>query len=199
MFRFKVVLVILTISLSGFGRDVSGQTLPATPAADLCTAEPIAVSELYALPDAPDRILDTPEPSEDDVEPDTIAQIEQVIGQVIACTNANQPLSALALFTNGYLVEHFAGPGGEDELGHLIAASSRLPGPAAPEDRLAVLAITNPIGYGDGSVSVQVTTANAEMTYSDILILVQTGDGWRIDRVLIGDEVEPAGSPESGT
>jgi hypothetical protein len=118
-----------------------------------------------------------------------------VVRESVACANANDPLRAMALFTDRYLAERFAGEAGGDELGHLLAAATRKPIPATPSDQLVLLAVTNAIAYEDGRVAVTVITANADAVFTDLVILENTTSGWRIDQVLLDAGANPAATP----
>ena len=62
-----------------------------------------------------------------------------------------EPMRSLALYTDRYLAKRFAGQAGEDELGHLLAASSRSPKPAGRQQiNLCCWRLPTAILYGDG-------------------------------------------------
>lgn len=172
-----------------------GSGAQGTPVAADCVAEPLNGDELEEIvasgfAPAPD-LTETGEPAS----AQELVAIFEVISESVACTNANQPLSALALYSDRYLAERFSGPAGEDELGHLLAAATRSPGHATPEDRLVVLSIADAVRYGDGRIGATVTTANADAVYIDLIVLVETNDGWRIDQVVLGDGLSGNGTP----
>lgn len=152
---------------------------PATPLPSACTVAPIAIGDLQNLVSAGASPVATPA-AETALTPGAIAAITQTIEESVACTNANQPLRALALFTDRYLVARFSGAGADD-LGHLAAAVTRDPAPADPADRLAIVSIGDPELLDDGRVAVIVATANAEQEFVDRLIFAKTGDAWLID------------------
>ena len=171
----------------------------ATPEPELCTVDPLAPDQLTAIVEAgfepAPRLekIDQPVPAQD------LVAMFDVLTESVACTNANQPMRALALYTDRYLAERFAGQEGEDELGHLLAAATRSPKPAAPADQLVLLAVSDSVLYGDGRIGATVTTANADATFTDQIIFASTNDGWRIDQVVLGDEqhATPAATPGS--
>jgi hypothetical protein len=101
----------------------------------------------------------------------------------------------VAVYPARSLAEHFAGAAGSDELGHLIAAATRDPAPAAPADRVVLAAVTNPVQYADGRVGVDVTTSNADGSWTDLIVFKQVDDAWMIDQVLLGDRSVPVASP----
>ena len=162
-------------------------TLPATPQPAECTIAAIGIGELEALvtagtPAAASTAAVT------SLSNDDFTSIEGTIEQSVACVNANQPLQALALFTNRYLVARFSGDGADD-LGHLAAAATRSPAPAAPADRLAIDSIGEPALLPDGRVSVVVMTSNSRASFTDVIILEKRGDEWAIDEA---HAVDPA-------
>jgi hypothetical protein len=163
---------------------------PATPVIAECTLEPLqpeALAEIVAQQPMPVRELT---PSSEAPATDDVAAATKIIEQSLACTNANQPLAALAAYTDRYLNERFGGAAGSDELGHLLAAATRNPDPAAPEDAIVLVQVTDPVLYSDGRLGLTVVTANATGTFTDQLILTREGDRWKIDDVILGDGPE---------
>ncbi len=193
------LLVILTILFSPVIRVGAQGDLPATPAAQTCVVAPLEASYLLTLateevtPAEPHEATSEPVPDED------LDAITTTIEQSIACTNANRPMASLSLFTDRFLTEKFSSDQGSDELGHMIAASSRDAAPASPEDQLMLIVITNPKQYQDGRIGVQVTTENADFQFQDILIFQNVDGDWLIDEVLLGDEVIPVGTPNASS
>jgi hypothetical protein len=157
------------------------ETLPATPQAKACTATPVTISDLQALVAAGTPIAATPAPAAN-LDDATKAAIVTAIEGSIACTNANQPLRALAFITDGYLVHRFTGAG-HDDLGHLAAAVTRSPSPAAGGDRLALISVGDFALLPDGRISAVVTTANADQTFVDTLIFANVDGKWLIDEI----------------
>jgi hypothetical protein len=188
-------LFILPMLLLGAVSALADGTLPATPAAADCTVSPLAPDDLTAIVQA--GFIAAPDLDETDmpVDPDDIAAVTGVLLQSLACTNANSPLQALALDSDRYLAEHFAGDAGSDELGHLLAAATRAPAPAATEDRIALTAVTNAVLYADGRLGVDVATTNADGTWIDRIVFIEVQGAWKIDQVLPGDEIVPAARP----
>jgi hypothetical protein len=165
-----------------FGLTVAGAgaaNAPATPEASACTIAPITIEHLQNLaamgasPVASPALDTTPSPAD-------IDGITQTIEESVACTNANQPLRALALFSDRYLAARFSGAGADD-LGHLTAAVTRSPAPAQPADRLAIVSISAPKTLVDGRVSVIVKTSNSDQEYADVLVFVNVDGRWLID------------------
>jgi hypothetical protein len=177
---------------------VSGQ---ATPEADACSIAPLRpdqLQEVVAEGFEPPQTLDDGEPN---VPAEALVKIFAVVTESVECANANDPLRSLALFTDRYLAERFAGEDGADELGHLLAAATRTPVPAAPEDQLVLLGVGQPVRYADGRIGVLVTTANADSTFTDLLVFAEVDfaevdEEWRIDQVVIdaGSDATPAAS-----
>jgi hypothetical protein len=190
--RFAVLSLVLVLALvSSF----SAQALPITPTERSCVVEPIKRVDLEDAATGPFPRRADPVESAELVTDDELRQVSRVVRIMTACTNANRPLSALALVTDTYIAEYFAGPAGQDQLGHLVAVSSREPEPAAPEDRLTLVAIEDPVRYGDGRIAVTVTTANATAQFVDLLIFIETVDGWRLDQAILGDCIKPQATP----
>jgi hypothetical protein len=171
----------------------------ATPAAAQCTAAPLSADSLTAIVEAGFKpapalkLADEPAPAAD------LVAVYDLLIESVACTNANQPLRALSLYTDRYLAERFSGQAGEDELGHPLAAATRSPKPAAPEDQLMLLAVTDLVRYQDGRIGAMVTTANRDDTFTDLLIFSETGNDLRIDQVILQADLEatPAATPGS--
>ena len=171
----------------------------ATPESEHCTIDPLDPNQLTAIVRAGFEPAPRLEKSDQPAPATDLVAMFDVLTESVACTNANQPMRALALYTDRYLAERFSGQQGADELGHLIAASSRSPKPAAPEDQLVLLSVADPILYGDGRIGATVTTANADETFVDQIIFASTDSGWRIDQVVLGEAIHatPAATPGS--
>jgi hypothetical protein len=171
----------------------------ATPAAMQCTAAPLSADSLTAIVEAGFKPAPGLTPTADPAPAADLVAVYDLLTESVACTNANQPLRALSLYTDRYLAELFSGPAGEDELGHLLAAATRSPRPAAPEDQLVLLSVTDPVRYQDGRIGAMVTTANKDNTFTDLLIFTGTGTDLRIDQVIVQKDLEatPAATPGS--
>ena len=158
---------------------VAAANASATPPPTACTVAPIAIGDLQKL-----VLTGTPVAATSAVVarigPDVIVGIGTTIAESVACTNANQPLRALALFTTNYLIARFSHAGAPD-LGHLSAAVTRDPAPAGAADELRIVSIGEPKALSDGRVSVLVATANATEFFADVLIFAKIGDVWLID------------------
>ena len=190
------IFVIAAIALILLpGEQVGAIQDTATPTGIECPVQPLAsanLKEIVAAGSDPAPALD---PTGDHPPATALLAIFDVLSNSLACTNANQPLSALALFTDRYLAERFAGPDGADELGHLLAAATRTPGPAEPEDRLVLIAVSDLVMYANGRIGAEVTVANVDDTFTDLIVFVETDDGWRIDQVVLGADDSTVGTP----
>jgi hypothetical protein len=154
---------------------------PATPQPAGCTVAPITIQYLQDLVARGVANVATPASAATPTPVDMKA-ISQTIEQSVACSNANQPLRALALFTDRYLAARFSGAG-VDDLGHLAAAVTRSPAPAVPADRLAIVSIGAPKTLADGRASVLVKTANADQEFADVLVFANIDGRWLIDEI----------------
>lgn len=179
-----IILLLLAITTAASG-SATGQ--PVTPTARSCVVDPIERVELQDAAEGPIPRRAESVDSGIAVTEGELGRISRIVRIMTACTNANQPLRALALVTDTYLAEYFAGPAGQDQLGHLLAAASREPEPAAPEDRLALIAVEDPVRFEDGRIAVTVVTENAVSRFTDQLIFAETDDGWRLDQVVLGE------------
>jgi hypothetical protein len=181
------VLLIAAIALAGGA--ARAVTLPSTPDPSTCTAAPVTIERLtmLAAEGTPAASLATPV----NAPAPSLDELTATVAGSIACTNANQPLRALAYFTDAYLAARFSGAGADD-LGHLTVAVTRNPNVAAPADRLALISISSPTPFGDGRWSAIVTTRNASQTFVDRLVFAFVDGNWLIDAW------SPAG-PESAT
>lgn len=193
--------LVWTIGLAAMAMVLAPTPVPAqsTPTAEQCEIAPLDRDELREIVEsgfepAPE-LVETGDPAS----AQDLVAIFDVLTESVACTNANRPMSALALFSDRYLAERFSGPDGEDELGHLLAAATRSPGPAESAERLVLLAVTDPVRYSDGRIGAMATTANAEAVFEDLIIFVETDDGWRIDQVILGEDIAARASPTAAS
>lgn len=192
--RRAILLSVLAIFMVVGNAELTG-AWQATPAPTACDIEPIEPDQLEAIVAAGPGEPGSLEPTDKPVAAELLVDVLSVITESVSCANANDPLRSMALYSDRYLATRFAGADGADELGHLIAAASRTPIPAAPEDQLVLLGITETVSYADGRVGVLVTTANADSVFADHVILVETDDGWRIDAVVLGAAKSAPGTP----
>lgn len=123
------------------------------------------------------------------------AAFAETVRESVACVNANQPLRWFALFTDGYLVRRFGGANADD-LGHLIAAATRSPLNAAPDDQLVVIDLTDVRTLADGRVAAVVVTANRNAAFADQITFAEVGGRWLIDEVVEGQS-DLAATPTS--
>ena len=170
-----VIVLILGLSIA----PVRAASDPATPQATVCTTAPLSIDALQELVLSGTPMSATPWTTVA-LNSSDVADIATTIEESVACSNANQPLRALAFFTPAYLIARFSGAGADD-LGHLTAAVTRDPAPAVAADRLAVVSIGAPKALIDGRVSVLVTTANSAESFTDVLIFANIDNVWRID------------------
>jgi hypothetical protein len=158
----------------------------ATPEANRCSVAPLSADDGFEP--AP-----TPEAGDPNVPARDWLPILLAVSESVECANANDPMRSLALYTDRYLAERFSGERGADELGHLLAAATRTPVPAAPEDQLVLLGIDQLVRYGDGRLGVLVTTANADSTFTDLLVFARVDEVLQIDQVVL--DVNEAATP----
>ena len=170
-----------------------------TPAESACSIRPLVPAELEEIVDAGFKPAATLVQSDEPVPAQASVAIFDTVSANIACTNANDPLRALAFFTDRYLAERFSGEDRADELQHLLAAATRSPGRATPEDRLVLISIADLVLYADGRIGAEITTANADDEFVDLLVFVETDNGWRIDQVLLGRNVPALATPAAGS
>lgn len=176
---------------------VDGQANESTPVSTICSVEAISPALLEEI--VARGVKGTPllEETTKPVLAGDLVAIFEVVTQSVECANANSVLQSLSLYSERYLAERFEGDDGSIELGHLLAAASRDSQPAAPEDLLVLLSVRDAVMYADGRIGINVTTANADATFNDLLILAKTGSEWRIDQVVLGDEADPPATPTS--
>ncbi len=196
------LLTLLSLCLLG-ARSVaaSPQATPVAVAPSECTVAPLTIDQLSALVSSA-RPIDAPwvDPllTSKAVDAGTLTMITALVRESVACTNANDPMRNFALFTDRYLIERFGGEH-QDDLGHLAASLTRNPAPAAPEDQLSLVSITDAVFLDARTVVATVTTANATTVFGDQLRFVSAGSEWRIDAVKLGQPrpTGPAATPAS--
>jgi hypothetical protein len=165
----------------------------ATPEANRCSVAPLSADELEEIVANGFEPAPTPEAGDPNVPARDWLPILLAVSESVECANANDPMRSLALYTDRYLAERFSGERGADELGHLLAAATRTPVPAAPEDQLVLLGIDQLVRYGDGRLGVLVTTANADSTFTDLLVFARVDEVLQIDQVVL--DVNEAATP----
>lgn len=190
--RLTAPVLALALTL-GAGMTAGAAPEAVDPAA--CTVAPLTIEQLIdiAVAGTPVAPAAGGEASGTSADEATVAAVTAVARESVACTNANAIMANLALFTDRYLVERFAGER-RDDLGHLEAALTRTPAPAVEEDRLALVAVDDVTVGADGRVTATVTTANASEVFVDQLWFTETPGGWKIDAVELG-AAEAAGTP----
>jgi hypothetical protein len=177
----------------------AGSAAQATPVTVQCTTAPLSADSLTTIVEAGYKPAPALKPADEPAPARDLVAVYDLLSESVACTNANQPMRALALYTDRYLAERFSGQAGEDELGHLLAAATRSPKPASPEDQLVLLAVTDLVQYQDGRIGAMVTTANKDESFTDLLIFAKTDDGLRIDQAILQEDLSatPAATPGS--
>jgi hypothetical protein len=178
----RAVAIFLAVFILAFGHAGTIEASQTTPESGLCSAEPRhieAIADLAATPAAEPLAF-----SETDAAPPDGAQLAEIratIEAAIDCANGNDPLRALAYFTDRYVAERF-GNAHPDDLASLTAAASRQPVPATEEDQLSIVALTDGQIGASGSVArIEVQTTNGSASFTDRLVLVKNGDHWSID------------------
>jgi hypothetical protein len=196
----RIILVgTIAVTLACLPTPALGTAAQGTPVVAECTVEPLTADALTAIVEAGFEPAPALKPAAELAPATNLVKIYDVLSESVACTNANQPMRALALYTDRYLAQRFSGQAGEDELGHLLAAATRSPSPASPEDQLVLLAVTDLVQYQDGRIGAMITTANKDDSFTDLLIFERTEAGLRIDQVVLQDDLEatPAATPGS--
>lgn len=123
----------------------------ATPESEHCTIDPLDPNQLTAIVRAGFEPAPRLEKSDQPAPATDLVAMFDVLTESVACTNANQPMRALALYTDRYLAERFSGQQGADELGHLIAASSRSPSPPRRKINLCCCRLPTPSSMAMGA------------------------------------------------
>ena len=196
--RRIILLLLVGLALISAKGVVPAQST-ATPTAPACSIRPLKPAVLEKIVDAGFKPAPDLVPSDVPVPAQASVAIFNTVSANIACTNANHPLRALTFFTDRYLAERFSGPEGADELQHLLASATRSPGHAAPEDQLVLVSISDLVHYSDGRIGAQVTTANVDAEFTDLVVFVDTDKGWRIDQVILGSDDSAGGTPTAGS
>jgi len=179
-----IFLALLTLTWLATAHQVNAQEYPQTPDPATCDAEPIDIGALLDRVATPSPSPSTtPEPTPRMPTAEEFDAMTEVVIASVACTNANQPLRSLSFFTDDYLLNRIS-----DEpavtLGHLEAASSRMPDVAAVEDRVTIEAFgAGPAGEGFGYLEVK--TLGGEESSLSSLLMVSTDTGWKIDDVVV--------------
>jgi hypothetical protein len=160
---------------------------------ELCRVEPLTEAELIDAVSAATPVAVATETSTETGSTLNDAEREPIIAVVsesIACSNANDPMRAYALFTDRYLRIRFNGENADD-LGHLLVAITREPEPAAEADQLSIVSMDDFRRLDDGRVSVVVTTSNADATFTDLIYLTEFDGRWLIDEAVPADSPAP--------
>jgi hypothetical protein len=179
-----VLAIVIGVTGAGMGSVSASEVV----SPEECTVRPITENDLVAIvengtPTA--AVTATVEATGELVDDETAEVITKLVRQSIACTNANDPMRAFALFTDRYLLARFGGDY-QDDLGHLLAALTREPDVASETDRLSLDSVATLTALADGRMSAIVTTSNSSATFVDTLIFAQVEDVWLIDDVILG-------------
>jgi copper transport protein len=185
------------------------------PGPENCTVAPRTIKSLEALADpslaaTPGGVTIDTAVSEGPVEiptgqpadQQTVAEINAAVHELVACSNARDPLRRLALFTDDYLRPGFA-------LGPTDAFTRSVATPAVPlpvQTRLAIVSITDVQVLADGRVRATLAVDNPtthrhgpngeELTGQQMIevatfIYERVGDRWLIDELLDAPPVTP--------
>jgi hypothetical protein len=149
------------------------------PAAE-CTVQPRSFNEIADLASTPAITAIAQAGDGAPADEATAAAITGTIRLAVACANANDPLRALALFTDRYVAERF-GPSHPDDLGSLNAALSRTPVPADEDDLLTLVDVRDIVIISDGRAEAVAVTENRSARYVDRLVLELVKGRWLID------------------
>ena len=160
-----------------------------------CQIEPRTLESMQALAAEPDTRPSTPVDSPGAAADDqTVAEITATMRELVACSNANDTLRRLALFSDANLRAAF--PEGPTPAFTSLVATPPVPVPEAervdllsvgearvfPDGRVQVLAtIDNPLTHSHGPDGAE--TADHQDDEQARLTFVQSGDRWLIDQV----------------
>ncbi len=136
------------------------------PQPEDCTVEPVTIEELQALADpnspepgsAANRVPATPValPEGTPADAETVAQITTVTRELIACSNARDPLRRLALFSDESLKPNFT----QGPTDAFIRLTGTPPVALPPEIRVSIVAISDVQVMTDGRVRATVAADN---------------------------------------
>jgi hypothetical protein len=113
-----------------------------------------------------------------------IATFTAAVGVIVACINTGSAPLVNAVFTEGYLAAKFADPNKlyQPDFERKIeqAAATALPG-----EPLVIDNIENVQFREEGRLSGRVVLSSGGQTWRDTLVLIQVGDYWLIDDVIL--------------
>ena len=143
---------------------------PATPGTGGATPAPLATATPFALPAGP---------AADDA---TVAAVNAVVAEAVACRNAGDWPRAYALFSDAMLVRLFGGPQtvNPETQAALAAPPQKVPRP----ERLKLLAVSDVRVAPDGRVAAVVRTESIDGTFDDLLFFVPGPDGLLVDEAV---------------
>jgi len=155
-----------TWDVVNYVRSLQDATPRDAPSPDECTVAPRSIASLEALADlnAPepgdfiDETLATPGtiPAGQPADPETVTAVSGAVRQLIACSNARDPLRRLALFSDASLKPTFAR--GPSDAFVRLAATPAIPLPA--EIRVSIVSIADVQLLADGRVRATVSVDN---------------------------------------
>ncbi len=185
--------------LVAYLRDLQGDAAAArdAPGPEECRVTPRSVDALRALAATPAAVappgatapVETGEPAD----AATVAGVTAAARELVACSNAGDPLRRLALFSDANVRAAF--PDGPTEAFERMAAQTPQPAPAGEQVALldvadvkrlpggrvsALVRIDNPLQHTHGPVASPRAAAQQEAA---TLVFVQSGDRWLIDDV----------------
>ena len=114
------MVIVVGVTVSG----IDGVSASEVVSPEDCTVGPISELDLVAIVEnGTPAAAESPkiEASGELVDDEAAEAITAVVRQSVACTNANDPIRAFALFTDRFLLARFGGEN-QDDLGHLLAA-----------------------------------------------------------------------------
>lgn len=189
-----------------FASGVAAQETPASPealAAVTCEAETVTYEQLttiIATPAAafvPD-VAATPGPptlpSGEQVDDETATAVQETIGELVACLNAGDTMRVLALYSNRFLAENFAGleltqEQYDQEAGNVV--------PRDPGQQIEIYSFSDIVKLDDGRVAVLVlgNDLSSEGEASETLFYLVEQDGnWVVDAAVETPDPEEAGA-----
>jgi hypothetical protein len=189
-----VLAIVIGVTASGIG----GVSASEVVSPEECTVRPISELDLVAIVE-----IETPaatvspvfEATGEPVDDKTAKAITELVLQSVACTNANDPMRAFALFSDRFLLAR-CGDENQDDLGHLLTALTREPAFASEADRLTLDSVAKLTAFADGRINAVVTTSNSSATFVDTLIFARVADGWLTEDVVL-DSTEFTPTPAS--
>ena len=118
------------------------------------------------------------------------AAVTATVREALACRNAGDVRRAYALFTDDMIYTLLGGdPGPAPELLYLLENRNERP---LRGERLELVSVANVGILPDGKLRAEVVTANAETTFTDVLVFAGQDGRWLIDEsIAMGREPRP--------